>query len=285
MPALYPIRPPKIPPVGPVMADRRDPVVAGMLAAYLPNQWNGLRNLVGLGGDQLVMQSAGGIAISGAGRSMASLTTAQGASVAIGASSPLSFTGSLSLMWYGMLIGDPIGTNPGFIGVSFDNADSFPFISYEIERRGGTSAEALFSYNSTGGTNAGQLDWAAAIPASYGFPFSLILSAAASGTVKLYSNGVDQGVGTLNSGINFDGTQIYSSTSLLNLTCYPAVNTRAINGYTSLGAIWNRALTAQEVGLLAADPYRFLTPRNRPRFPRMPVELPSTGFQPIMPAY
>lgn len=283
MPAPYPSRPPRFQPVGPQMVSRRDPTAAGIVACYQPSNWNGYRNLAGLGCD-LVPLASGAIVGSAVGRSLSTIGVNPGAAATIGTSSPLSIIGSISLMWYGVFIGDQTGTNPSLIDLTANNSDASPFIANGLERVGGTPASLYFSYATAGAANA-QLEWATAVDTTkYGQPLLLLLSATAGGAVNLYVNGVDQGAGTLLTGSAFDGNTTYTSTSQVCLGSYPAVASRFFNGYSALAGIWNRPVTPNEANLLFADPYRILAPRF-PARPVMPQPIQEWTFQTLAPAY
>lgn len=231
--------------------NRRHPLSDGLLAAYQPNPWNGFSNLVGNGGD-LIPKAGANLIGTGTGYSTSGMVTTQGADCLIGATSPLAWAGDCSILWYGTLFGTPSATNPTLFGIQNNNTDVSPWASLSLDLMGGTSTGLAFNYNTTGSAPNG-VDWTTS-GLVFGTPTALITTAT-TGSVKMYVNGVDQGAGTTPT-TGFNKTQTYTSTATICFGAYTPVAARFINGHSSLGLLWNRALSVPEVMRINSDPYQ-----------------------------
>lgn len=242
--------------VGPSFLNRRHPLSTGLLAAYAPNPWNGFKNLVGNGGN-LTPKAGANLIGTGTGYSTSGMVTTQGADALIGTTSPLSWGGDCSILWVGTLFQVPSATNPTLFGIQNNNTDVSPWASLSLDLQGGTATGVAFNYNTTGSAPNG-VDWTATFTA--GAPLVIIVTAT-TGAVHLYINGVDQGAGTTPT-TAFNATQAYTSTATVCFGAYTPVAARFINGHSSLGLLWNRALTLTEVNWIASDPYQVFADQN-----------------------
>lgn len=153
----------------------------------------------------------------------------------------------ITIVWQGLKLGLPTaGSNAGIFGVSFDNANTTPFLSYS------------FIYNSTtsvylyGGNGATQSASSGTLPANGPLWLAATIE---NGRQALYVNtaATPAGTGTGTTAIT------YSSTSLVYVGNYTNI-VRNSNTRSDLGYIWNRALTLSELQWIEAEPYAMFAP-------------------------
>lgn len=211
-------------------------------------------------GLKLTPAAAGLFTTTPSGVALKGLAASQGASVPTPPS--LKATGDVSLFWFGQIQGAYSG-NSTFIGVEHNNSDTAPFTAFEMATLSATANSIAFNYNNGGTFSSEEWNSGSTLPASGIHDICMV--AAAGATTKLYIDAIDKGPPPVtNAGGGYAGTQTYSSTSVVNFGAYTAVPSRFLGACSTLGFIWNRALSASEVALLHENPLRFLLyPRRR----------------------
>lgn len=223
----------------------------------MPTPWNGLQDLTGNGNNLTLKASAvyvtgaSGVAVSGNAATMGADAVAN---------AKLQVTGDLSMFWHGVIAGDTSGNGSLFIGVLATVDDSFPYISYGIERNA-TISQADVSFLYSQGSAWSRDRFTSTANASYGSMANYCLSAVAGGTVSLYKNGVDQGAGVLggSGSAAYVGPPLYT-TPIVCISNYTSEPTLWSGGNTSLGLIYSRALSVQDATWLSMEPYAMLRP-------------------------
>src|SRR6476646_8485601 len=113
-----------------------------------------------ISGAVLAAGSAGGLATSRYGAAIKGTAVNQGNSCL--APDSLKFTGPISLFWFGDIFGDPTGGEAVYLGVSYTNTDSSPYLGYSLSRSIGPDLD--FLYNTSG--TFGLWRWPAILPAT-----------------------------------------------------------------------------------------------------------------------
>lgn len=160
---------------------------------------------------------------------------------------------NLTVLWRGLILGAAtnVGNNPPLIAMAYDNAGGSPFISYGIHRTADTNS-MFAAWNNGGFLSA---SYAAALASRLMTPVQFVLTI----------NGDDAKV-TLYDGAKIAATSAtastisYSATAMLTVSRHVTDGTAMCNTVTHEAVVWNRALTAAEVALLAIEPYGFITP-------------------------
>lgn len=164
-------------------------------------------------------------------------------------SASLQQANTVTIFWYGTVHDDGTGNivnNPSIFGMPYDNANNSPYACYDIERRSNFSSDIRFAYNNAGTYHS--LDISGGL--IFDTPISLAITISGSNVIG-YKNGIQ--VGAVGSGV----TSIsYGATTALQMNRHITSTSDSSSSKMSVGYIWNRALTANEILLMHENPYR-----------------------------
>lgn len=231
------------------------PITTGLLGCYVPSAFAGTRKIYNLaaragGSSALALLSAASYANTREGTALQSTVTNGMASVTC----PVSMrpTQTCSLYYRGQNIAS-ISTNaPVFFGVTFTNANTGPYYAFAIGS-GVTGFNDIGLYFNRAGT-FDSTSTSATLTAGQTISAGGTFVTGSAATMRFYYNGA-----LFENRQPLSGDITYGATPLLVLGGLGAMDTTShVNGTSSLGCMWNRALSASEMASMHVDPYQFL---------------------------
>ena len=216
----------------------------GLMGAWLP----GLMGGIDVSGQtlDLINQGGGIFQPSQEGMGIYSTTSTSG----FYNTAPLNYKSwtQFSLYWRGYIVGSP-PSYANFLGVTYDNTgSSAPYTVAQLSMDGGGEL-CLAGADGAGFTSV-------VIASSISTPglFSLGGTIVVGGNCYGYKGGVQKVSGT-----NWINAPNYTTTSCICINCQIGQG-RDPNGYCTMAAIWNRALSADEMAYIDAYPYDLFVP-------------------------
>ncbi|HEX9060852.1 MAG TPA: hypothetical protein VF941_11790 [Clostridia bacterium] len=174
---------------------------------------------------------------------------------------------TVTIAWYGLLHDDGTGNivnNPSIFGMANNNANSNPFVSYDIERRSNFNLDIRFAWNNAGTFH--NLDISNGLSGQFKSPIMIVMTIDATNVIG-YLNGVQ--VGANGSGV----TSIsYGATAALQVNRHITSTTDSASSFALAGHIWNRVLTSTEVKSLYTNPWQiYVRPNYNPFYVPSPA--------------
>jgi hypothetical protein len=237
----------QLPPFAKLRIDSSHPLANGLLACYVPGVSGGI-NLAGRGGNLTPVNSAGNQTWDVGPDGPAWKTTIGGD--ALSGLAPAAFLGSNnSFYWRGIFTSVPASGNGNYLmGIGYDNVSSAPYLFQSVDISH-SSGFICLEFDNGGYTRQDDPNVV---------PVNTVIGSCATfslgGVATIYRNGVS--VGTVAYTVQSTST----ATSTIYICGNNASTARTIPAKTFFGCIWNRALSANEVAALDADPYGFLIP-------------------------
>lgn len=254
--------------------DWQHPYAHRLQGLWLPQGTNRFRNLVNEN-DSLANGGAAGIVaeVNGWGVATGETDTAPGGGANRGftnsaPSASLKPANAVTLLWIGSVRGNASATNRRIASMEHNSADGPPYISYGIYRETTTTGVAFscsqggtFTTRSTTPITNGPADQAAMAVLTYDRD-----------QLKAYWNG------SFISGAGFTGALAYDSSAYFTIGSH-ATAAGAPNVLCNMVAVWDRALSAEEIAELYADPFQLLLTggRRAPLITKGPAATSPTG--------
>jgi hypothetical protein len=219
------------------------PQAAGLISALLPIAGVGAVDLTS--GERHSLRGAPDHGATTYGYGMTNPAAGDGTDYTIGSSHKLALQPPLSFMWVGDKVGNP-DPNSLMFGVYYDNASGSPFTCYGLGFDGAATGMRCPEGNSAG-TYVGFATFTT--PGSGPHVYICVIDP---GGIQGWDNGVQQVTNSGWSSIN------YSATSGFTFHNHPTA--RAVGHTATFGAVWNRSLSANEIGELTVNPFTMLRP-------------------------
>ena len=231
-------------PTGQLTIDWSHPLANGLIACYVPGAMGGI-NIANPGVVTLSYASSSTIGMGPEGPGLSSLAANSG--MVFASAAPSQFLGRPQMSLYYRCFqkaADPANACH-YIGINYTNAAIAPYVIFDINASTGVEWQAGAGTSTTGAFSAPGVGNINSLGATY----------VINGNVFAYQYGKQ-----FASGSAYTSNPTNGATPTINLNMLQWGTTRYPNTVALIGCIWNRALSADEMAWLDAEPYCFLLP-------------------------
>jgi hypothetical protein len=161
-------------------------------------------------------------------------------------------TAAFSVMWRGRVIGAGDATdNPAFVGCYHNNTNGAPFTSWGLHRNASNQISLYWNNSSFQALSVASAITTGAVHSLVG----VVTPGGGAGAAAIYRDGA-----SIATGSPAAGAIAYNASAVLRIGGHVTTTSSFVNCGMHIAAVWNRALSAAEVRMLARAPFCFLIP-------------------------